>query len=93
MAPGESLEHEHSIYLFEGEEAYLDSLSTQLLGRITSYNVCYTKLLRTRVPFIVYWKGKVQPLVSDAVISQVDILSSLAAMVGSDEIGPDSQIV
>ncbi len=45
----------------------------------------------TRVPFIVYWKGKVQPLVSDAVISQVDILSSLAAMVGSDEIGPDSQ--
>ncbi len=32
LAPGESLEHEHSIYLFEGEEAYLDSLSTQLLG-------------------------------------------------------------
>ncbi|MGQ1786140.1 sulfatase family protein [Saccharicrinis sp. GN24d3] len=45
----------------------------------------------TRVPFITYWKGKIQPMVSDAMISQVDLLSSLAALVESDLQGPDSE--
>jgi arylsulfatase A-like enzyme len=45
----------------------------------------------TRVPFVAYWKGKIQPGVSDAMISQVDLLSSLAALVGSETRGPDSQ--
>jgi arylsulfatase A-like enzyme len=44
----------------------------------------------TRVPFIVYWKGKTQQISSDALISHLDIFSSLAEMVGSDQIGPDS---
>ena len=35
----------------------------------------------TRVPFISYWKGKINPGVSDAIISQVDILASLASLV------------
>lgn len=37
----------------------------------------------TRVPFISYWKGQIEPSVSDAMVSQVDLLSSLAALVGS----------
>ncbi len=37
----------------------------------------------TRVPFITYWKGHIQPGKSDAMVSQVDLLSSLAALVGS----------
>ena len=45
----------------------------------------------TRVPFITYWKGKIQPGVSDALISQLDILSSLAELVGSEERGQDSE--
>jgi arylsulfatase A-like enzyme len=45
----------------------------------------------TRVPFIVYWKGKIQPLVSDALVCQVDLLSSLAALVGSEEKTKDSE--
>ena len=45
----------------------------------------------TRVPFITYWKGEIQPGVSDALVSQVDILSSLAQLVGSEERGPDSE--
>lgn len=45
----------------------------------------------TRVPFITYWKGKIEPGVSDAVVSQIDLLSSLAQLVGSDLRGPDSQ--
>lgn len=45
----------------------------------------------TRVPLITYWKGKIEPGISDALISQVDILSSLAALVGSEERGPDSE--
>lgn len=45
----------------------------------------------TRVPFIVYWKGTIQPSVSDAMVSQVDIFSSLAALVSSDKQGPDSK--
>jgi len=45
----------------------------------------------TRLPFIVYWKGKIQAKVSNALVSQLDILSSLAALVGSDERVADSQ--
>ncbi|MDF1570219.1 MAG: arylsulfatase [Bacteroidales bacterium] len=45
----------------------------------------------TRVPFIVYWKGKIEPAVSDALVSHLDIYASLAALVGSDQNGPDSQ--
>ena len=45
----------------------------------------------TRVPFISYWKGTIDPAVSDAVISQVDLFSSLASLAGSDLRGPDSQ--
>lgn len=47
----------------------------------------------TKVPFVVYWKGKIQPVVSDAMFCQVDLLSSLASLVGSDLRGPDSQIL
>ena len=35
----------------------------------------------TRMPFIVSWPGTIQPSVSDALISQVDLLASLAALV------------
>ncbi len=45
----------------------------------------------TRVPFVTYWKGKIEPTVSDAIISQIDLLSSLSALVGSESRGPDSQ--
>ena len=45
----------------------------------------------TRVPFISYWKGKIQPKVSDVIVSQIDFLSSLAGLVNSEEKGPDSQ--
>jgi arylsulfatase A-like enzyme len=34
----------------------------------------------TRVPFIVRWPGKVKPGVSDALVSQVDLVASLAAL-------------
>ena len=45
----------------------------------------------TRVPFITYWKGKIQPKTSDALVSQVDLLTSLSVLVSSDDKGPDSQ--
>ena len=45
----------------------------------------------THVPFITYWQGEIEPGESDAVISQVDILSSLAALVGSESRGQDSE--
>ncbi|MFI3278282.1 MAG: arylsulfatase [Rikenellaceae bacterium] len=35
----------------------------------------------TRVPFFVYWKGKIQPVVSDALISHMDILASLSELI------------
>jgi len=37
----------------------------------------------THVPFITYWKGEIQPAVSNALVSQVDLLSSLAKLTGS----------
>ncbi len=45
----------------------------------------------TRVPFIVFWKGKIQPAVSDALVCHVDLLSSLAALTVSKTRVPDSQ--
>lgn len=45
----------------------------------------------TRVPFMTYWKGKIQPKVSDALVCQVDLLSSLSHLVGSEDNGPDSK--
>jgi arylsulfatase A-like enzyme len=47
----------------------------------------------TRVPFIVRWPARVKPAVSDALVSQVDFLSSFAALTGqtlADADGPDS---
>lgn len=45
----------------------------------------------TRVPFITYWKGVIAPGVSDAMVSQLDLFSSLANLVDSDESSLDSQ--
>jgi len=45
----------------------------------------------TRVPFMVYWKGKIAPKVSDAMVCQLDLLTSLADLVGSGQKGPDSE--
>ena len=45
----------------------------------------------TRLPFIVYWKGHVRPGISDAMVSQIDILNSLAALVKSPEKSPDGE--
>ncbi|MEO1013455.1 MAG: arylsulfatase [Bacteroidota bacterium] len=45
----------------------------------------------TRVPFITYWKGKIQPGVSHALVSQLDLLTSLSALVDSGETGEDSK--
>ncbi len=36
------------------------------------------------VPFIVQWKGTVEPKVSDAVVCQIDFLASFAQMLGQD---------
>ena len=47
----------------------------------------------TRVIFIVKWDGKVKPGVSDALFSQIDLMSSFAALTGqtlSSDAGPDS---
>lgn len=38
----------------------------------------------TRIPFIVYWPGKVNPGVSSAQFSQVDLLSTLATLSGHE---------
>jgi len=45
----------------------------------------------THVPFFTYWKGNIQPVVSDAMVCQVDLLSSLAKLVGSDITVQDSE--
>ncbi|MFV0540955.1 MAG: sulfatase family protein [Aestuariibaculum sp.] len=44
-----------------------------------------------KVPFITYWKGKIQPGVSDAVVCQIDLMASLASLVGADPFKNDSE--
>ncbi len=45
----------------------------------------------TRVPFITYWKGKIEPKVSDALVCQMDLMASVAALVGGETKNLDSQ--
>lgn len=45
----------------------------------------------TRVPFITYWAGHIGPGVSDALVSQLDLLTSLAELVDSGAKGLDSE--
>ncbi|MGI9542736.1 MAG: sulfatase family protein [Cyclobacteriaceae bacterium] len=45
----------------------------------------------THVPFFTYWKGKIEPITSDALVCQIDLISSLAALVNSDVKGKDSK--
>jgi arylsulfatase A-like enzyme len=45
----------------------------------------------TRVPFFTYWKGKITPVVSNALVCQMDLLSSLAKLIGGKTTITDSQ--
>ncbi len=45
----------------------------------------------TRVPFITYWKGEIQPGTSDAIVCQMDLLASLANLVGTEDSTTDSK--
>jgi arylsulfatase A-like enzyme len=45
----------------------------------------------TRVPFITYWKGKIEPKKSDALICQIDLLASLAELTGATLKDTDSE--
>lgn len=38
----------------------------------------------TRVPLITYWKGKIKPRVSDAMVSQIDLFNAIADLVSSN---------
>ncbi len=48
----------------------------------------------TRIPFIIKWEGNIKPQVSDALFSQIDLMSSFAEFTGQDLLeneGPDSR--
>ena len=45
----------------------------------------------TRVPFVVRWPGRVRPGTSKALVSQVDLVASLAALAGVDAKVPDGR--
>jgi arylsulfatase A-like enzyme len=74
-------------YFDDAEEKLGDHRPSGLLrgGKYSLYEA------GTRVPFIVFWKGKIEPAVSNALVSQLDLFSSLAQLVGSDQRGPDSE--
>uniref|UniRef100_A0A2B4RCG3 Cys-Gly metallodipeptidase dug1 n=1 Tax=Stylophora pistillata TaxID=50429 RepID=A0A2B4RCG3_STYPI len=45
----------------------------------------------THIPFMLRWKGKIKPQVSDALVCQIDFNSSFAALVGGVSKTPDSE--
>jgi arylsulfatase A-like enzyme len=44
-----------------------------------------------KVPFLVYWKGKIKPKVSEALVCQVDFMASFAALIQAESKAKDSQ--
>jgi len=45
----------------------------------------------TRVPFAVYWKAKIEPKTSSALVTQIDLMASLGTLVGAENFGQDSE--
>lgn len=45
----------------------------------------------TRIPFITYWKGKIKPGVSNAIVCQLDLLASFATLTGGQNTTSDSK--
>ncbi len=45
----------------------------------------------TRVPFITYWKGKIKPQTSDAIVCQMDLLASIANLLDTKATTTDSK--
>lgn len=45
----------------------------------------------TKVPFITYWKGRIKPQVSNALVCQLDFLGSFAKLVGQKNPAEDSR--
>jgi len=45
----------------------------------------------TKVPLITYWKGKIEPKVSNALICQMDLLASISELLGNNKTTTDSQ--
>ncbi|MEM9897113.1 MAG: sulfatase-like hydrolase/transferase, partial [Bacteroidota bacterium] len=45
----------------------------------------------TRVPFAVFWKGKIEPIVSDAIICQMDLTASIAKLLRLEIEASDSE--
>jgi len=77
--------------LFDG---YIDQ-STELIGDHKPTGPFsggkYSRLeAGTRVPTIVYWPGTIKPQVNRALVSQLDIYKSLAALVGVDIEDPEA---
>ncbi|HPG10313.1 MAG TPA: arylsulfatase [Chitinophagaceae bacterium] len=68
------------------DDGYDDGAVTQLNGHTPAGKLRGGKYSifegGTRVPFIMYWPGKIKPQLSDAMISQVDLLASFAGMLG-----------
>jgi len=45
----------------------------------------------THVPFMIRWPGNIKPGVSGALVSQIDLYSSLASLIGQENSTPDSE--
>jgi arylsulfatase A-like enzyme len=45
----------------------------------------------TRVPFITYWKNRIQPGTSDALVSQIDLMASIASLTHAEAANTDSE--
>lgn len=45
----------------------------------------------TRIPFVTYWKGKIKPQESDALVCQMDLMASIAKLIGVKAPETDSQ--
>ncbi len=45
----------------------------------------------THVPLVTYWKGNIEPGTSEALVCQVDLMASLAALAGADARQGDSE--
>lgn len=82
------------------DDGYADGAVEDLAGHQPAGRLRGTKYSPyeggTRVPWLARWPGRIEPGTSEALVCQVDLLASLAALSGQklpDDAGPDSENV
>lgn len=66
------------------KEDLLEKTLVVFSGDYDTFTTDSTENKETRIPLFLYWKGKITPVVSDALVCQIDLMASIGRLVNAD---------